>query len=60
MSVSMIIKSDDRIRQQNDALREHGIDPARATAYQRDMADCIAMKTNEAYSEARRVGGNRG
>lgn len=54
MSVGVIIKSDERVRQQNEALREYGVDPARATAHQRDMADCIAQKTNEAYREAGR------
>lgn len=59
MSVGVIIKSDERNRQMNEALRDYGINPSRATAHQRDMADCIAQKTNEAYSEARKIGGNR-
>nr|WP_289765380.1 hypothetical protein [uncultured Acetatifactor sp.] len=59
MSVGVIIRSDERVRQQNEALREYGINPERATAHQRDMADCIAQKTNEAYDEARRKGGSR-
>lgn len=59
MSVGVIVRSDERIRQQNEALRDYGINPARATAHQRDMADCIAQKTNEAYEEARRRGGCR-
>jgi hypothetical protein len=59
MSVGIVIKSDDRVRQQNEALREYGINPCSATAHQRDMADCIAQKTNEAYSEAQRKGGSR-
>lgn len=52
MSVGVIIRSDERNRQMNEALQEYGIDPSRATAHQRDMADCIAQKTNEAYREA--------
>lgn len=53
---NVIIKSEERIRQQNEALREYGIDPRRASSSQRDMADCVAQKTNEAYKEARKVG----
>lgn len=55
MSVAIITRSDERNQQMNQALREYGIDPARATAHQRDAADCIAQKTNEAYGEARKV-----
>ena len=51
---NVIIKSDERREQMNQSLREYGIDPSRASAHQRDMADCIAQKTNEAYAEARR------
>lgn len=54
MSVGVIIKSDERNRQMNEALRDYGINPSRATAHQRDMADCIAQKTNEAYSKLER------
>ena len=39
-----------------DERREYGIAPCRASSLQREMADCIAQKTNEAYSEARKVG----
>ena len=52
---NIIIHGDERHEQQNAALREYGIDPCRASL-QREMADCIAQKTNEAYSEARKVG----
>lgn len=55
MSVGVITRSDERNRQRDQALREYGVDPARATAHQRDMADCIAQKTNEAYDDARKV-----
>lgn len=55
MSVGIITRSDERNRQRDQALREYGVDPARATAHQRDMADCIAQKTNEAYDDARKV-----
>ena len=52
MSVNVIIRNDERNRQRDQALREYGIDPTRASGYQKDMADCIAQKTNEAYAEA--------
>ncbi len=50
--MNVIIHSDERRSQRDAALREYGINPGRATAAQRDMADCIAQKTNEAYAEA--------
>lgn len=53
---NIIIHGDERHEQQNAALREYGIDPRRASSLQREMADCIAQKTNEAYSEAGKVG----
>lgn len=59
MAVGIITRSDERNQQRDQALRDYGIDPSRATAHQRDMADCIAQKTNEAYSEARKAGGRR-
>ncbi len=57
MAVGIIIRSEERNRQRNEALKEYGINPKRATAHQRDMADCIAQETNRAYAEARKVGG---
>lgn len=54
--MNVIIHSDERNAQRDSALRDYGVDPRRATAIQKDMADCIAMKTNEAYAEARKVG----
>ncbi len=59
MSANVIIRSDERNRQRDQSLREYGIEPSMATAYQRDMADCIAMETNRAYKEAGRIGGIR-
>lgn len=52
MSVGVIIHSDERRQQMNSTLREYGVDPQRATSHQRDMADCIAQKTNEAIKQA--------
>lgn len=57
MSVNVIIRSDERNRQRDQALKEYGVDPSRASAHQRDMADCIAMETNRAYKQAHRIGG---
>lgn len=57
--VGIICNSDERRQQRNDTLREYGVDPNRATAQQREMADCVAQKTNEAYREAGRLGGRR-
>lgn len=44
----------ERHEQRDQALRDYGVDPKRATAAQREMADCIAQKTNEAHEEIRR------
>ena len=54
MAVGIIVRSDERNRQRDEALRDYGISPSKATAHQRDMADCIAQETNRAYAEARR------
>lgn len=53
--MNVIIHSDERRSQRDATLKEYGIHPDRATAAQRDMADCIAQKTNEAYAEARKT-----
>lgn len=52
--MNVIIHNDERRSQRDAALREYGINPERASAAQREMADCIAQKTNEAYAEARK------
>ena len=59
MSANVTIRSDERNQQRDQALKEYGIDPSRASAHQKDMADCIAMETNRAYHEAHRIGGKR-
>lgn len=51
--MNVIIHNEERISQRDEALREYGIDPEHATSAQREMADCIAQKTNEAYAEAK-------
>lgn len=55
--MNVIIHNDERRSQRDATLREYGINPDRASAAQREMADCIAQKTNEAYAEARKQGG---
>ena len=49
-----VIIHNERRSQRDATLREYGINPERASAAQREMADCIAQKTNEAYAEARK------
>ena len=51
---NIIIHSDERKAEANRTLRDYGINPERATKEQRDMADCVAQKTGEAYKELRR------
>lgn len=51
---NVIIHSDERKSRENQTLRDYGIDPARASKEQRDMADCVSCKTDEAIKELRR------
>lgn len=51
---NVIIHSDERKAEVNRTLRDYGINPDRATKEQKDMADCIAHKTSEAYRKLRR------
>lgn len=51
---NVIIHSDERKQEINRTLREYGVNPERATKEQRDMADCVAHKTQEAMRELRR------
>ena len=53
--MNVIVHSDERINQRDSTLKEYGVNPCVATPAQRDMADCIAQKTNEAYTEARKI-----
>ena len=41
--MNVIIHNDERRSQRDATLREYGINPERATAAQREMADCIAQ-----------------
>lgn len=51
---NIIIHSDERKEEVNRTLRDYGINPENATKMQRDMADCIACKSNEAIKDLRR------
>lgn len=51
---NVIIHGDERKAQANQTLRDYGINPERATKAQREMADCVAQKTNEALRTLRR------
>lgn len=51
---NVIIHSDERREKERQTLRDYGVNPDRATREQRDMADCISCKTDEAYRELRR------
>lgn len=54
MTSNVIIRSDERKQQVNQTLSEYGIDPTRASASQRELAEEIAHGTNQVYSEMRR------
>lgn len=49
--VNIIIHSDERKAETGRTLRDYGVDPRRASAAQREMADCISQKTGEALRE---------
>lgn len=51
---NIIIKSDERRSQEQDVLREYGINPDTSTAAQREYAEVINNGTNAAYNEMRR------
>ena len=51
---NIIIKNDERKMQEQQVLREYGIEPSKATAPEREYAEVINNGTNMAYSEMRR------
>lgn len=51
---NIIIHSDERKAEMSRTLRDYGVDPKRATAAQREMADCISQKTGEAFRELKK------
>lgn len=51
---NVIIKSDERRKNEREVLKDYGIDPNRATAAQKEYAEAINHGTDQAYSEMRR------
>lgn len=51
---NIIIKSDERREQEREVLKEYGVNPDRANASQRELAEAINHGTNKAYEEMRR------
>lgn len=55
---NVIIRSDERRAQTAAVLNAYGVG-GRATAAQREAAEHIAVRSQEAYNELKRMGGNR-
>lgn len=55
---NVIIRSDERREQTAEVLRSYGVQ-GQGTAEQREAAEHIAMRSNEAYRELQRMGGKR-
>lgn len=56
---NVIIKSDERKTQTEAVLKAYGASGGRATAAQREAAEHIAVRSQEAYRELQRMGGKR-
>lgn len=56
---NVIIKSDERKTQTAAVLNAYGVGGSRATAVQREAAENIAVRSQEAYRELQRMGGKR-
>ena len=56
---NVIIKSDERKAQTAAVLKAYGVGCGKATAAQREAAEHIAVRSNEAYRELQRLGGKR-
>lgn len=56
---NVIIKSDARKAQTAAVLKAYGVGGGKATAAQREAAEHIAVRSNEAYRELQRLGGKR-
>lgn len=52
--IGIVIHGEERDRAINDALTDYGIDSRRATQEQREEAETIARRTDEAYKDIRR------
>ena len=51
---NIIIKSDERREQEREVLRDYGVNPDKASASERELAEAINYGTNMAYEEMRR------
>ena len=51
---NIIIKNNERKRQEREILKEYGVNPDRASASQRELAEAINHGTNEAYNKMKR------
>lgn len=56
---NVIIKSAERKAQTAAVLNAYGVGGGRATTAQREAAEHIAVRSNEAYKELQRMGGKR-
>ena len=56
---NVIIKSDERKAQTEAVLNAYGVGGGRATAAQREAAEHIAVRSQEAHRELQRMGGKR-
>lgn len=56
---NVIIKSAERKAQTAAVLKAYGVSGGRATVAQREAAEHIAVRSNEAYKELQRMGGKR-
>lgn len=56
---NIIIKKDERKEQTAAVLNAYGVGGGRATAAQREAAEHIAVRSQEAYRQVKRMGGSR-
>lgn len=56
---NVIIKSDERKTQTEAVLNAYGVGGGRATAAQREAAEHITVRSQEAYRELQKMGGRR-
>ncbi len=56
---NVIIKSAERKAQTAAVLKAYGVSGGRETVAQREAAEHIAVRSNEAYKELQRMGGKR-
>lgn len=56
---NVIIKSDERKAQTEAVLNAYGVGGGRATVAQREAAEHITVRSQEAYRELQKMGGRR-